>query len=154
MSKNKSICIQFFEENRDDIYTEDLVCNVPRTGDTVQFGCIGNKLTFTVTSVMWVYDDQGCVYDQPGLSYDRVHVRMAPTADTKTTNNHTFVQKCLHAYGDALQHELSNIDGASIRRDLDSIAAMLHEDSLVPTFDEWIDITGLTEKENGTYSWE
>lgn len=67
--------------------------------------------------------------------------------------NKELVQKCLYAYGNAIRGDWSCIDGRAIRDDLEAIAAMLHDDSLVPTFDEWLDITGITDHGNGTYSW-
>jgi hypothetical protein len=67
--------------------------------------------------------------------------------------NKDLVQKCLHAYGDAIRNDWSSVDGRTVRDDLDGIAAMLHEDSLVPTFEEWLDITGIVENKSGTYSW-
>lgn len=63
------------------------------------------------------------------------------------------VQKCLHAYGDAIRNDWSSVDGRAVRDDLDNLAGMLHGDSLVPTFEEWMDITGIVENSSG-YSWK
>jgi hypothetical protein len=62
-----NIYIHFIEEDGDQVYSKELVCAVPRAGDEVRFGGPNNEQVFTVTRIVWVYDE-------PGSPYHRVNV--------------------------------------------------------------------------------
>lgn len=73
---NKKISIHFIEEDKNEMLAKIIVSNVPRVGDEVRFGGQGNEKFYTVTMVIWVYDE-------PDHPYDRVNIGVEETRLSK-----------------------------------------------------------------------
>jgi len=67
-----NIYIHFIEEGADKIHIKNLVCAVPRAGDEVRFGGRGNEQIFTVTRIVWVYDEPDNPYHRVNVGIERV----------------------------------------------------------------------------------
>lgn len=67
MIKDSRIYIHFINESDNLIISKELAGAVPRVRDEVRFGGKDNEQIFTVTRVVWVYDE-------PDNPYQRVNI--------------------------------------------------------------------------------
>ena len=66
--KNKgNIYIHFIEEDCVHVLKKTLVSSVPRTGEEIRIGGESNEQFYTVTQVVWIYDE-------PDNPFERVNV--------------------------------------------------------------------------------
>ena len=63
-----------------------------------------------------------------------------------------FLQKALIALGEAYRGDWSGVDGREIRSELEELARFLDEDHPLPSFEQWLQATGIKEDEYG-YGW-
>ena len=73
MSKGNIYLHIIEDDKRNQVLIKILVSVVPRVGDDIRTGGEGNEKFYTVTHVVWVYDE----YDSP---YERVNVGVTPVA--------------------------------------------------------------------------
>lgn len=65
-----------------------------------------------------------------------------------------FVQKCLHAYGQAMSNDWGDFDGRACQSTLDEISSFLNENKFLPTFEQWLDSECIVLNEDNEFVWD
>lgn len=101
----------------------------------------------------WTYDNLVYLMQKMIIEMGKQDFKISKEVQDKSMNRTELVQKYLHAYGNAIRNDWSALDGRTIRSDLEYIASFLNDGVPTPTFNEWLEITGIEDREDGNFYW-